>query len=211
MSAPFMPVTGYSTDQWQQGDAWTGIHPVYIPGNLDAGTYTVAIQLFDPSGKAAGTSVPIGQMAVTTPPRNFSIPRMGVTADTAWQNGINLLGYDLKSLRIKQGDGLNLTLYWQTDRNVHTSLTIFIHIYDESGKNVTQQDTIPLNGSRPTTGWASGEVLTDPHAIFIPLTTTPGRYWIRIGLYDAATGIRVPLSNGNEFWILPQTIRVTGE
>ena len=133
---------------------------------------------------------------------------MDVTADVGWENGIRLLGYDLPELRVGQGDGLELTLYWQTETDINTSLTVFVHIYDSDDRTVAQQDSIPLGGARPTTGWAPGEILTDRYAIFIPTDVPQDHYWIRIGLYNAATGDRVHLSDGSEFWILLQSVRV---
>lgn len=201
-------VVGFAADQWVAGDIWKGIHPLYVPGRLEAGDYGVDVQLFDEAERAVGERVEIGQMAVSTPERTFQVPHMSVTADIAWENGIRLLGYDLPEQRVLQGDGLGLTLYWQTETDISDNLTVFVHIYDANGHTVTQQDSLPLGGARPTTGWAPGEVLTDRYAVFIPPTIVPDRYWVRIGLYNAITGDRVLLADGSEFWILPQPVRV---
>lgn len=201
-------VVSYPTDQWESGDIWKGIHPLFVPGRLEAGDYTVALQLFDEAGEASGELVEIGRMAVNTPERTFEAPRMGVTADVAWENGIRLLGYDLPEQRVAQEDGLGLTLYWQSETDINTNLTVFVHIYDAESRTVAQQDSIPLGGARPTTGWAPGEILADRYAIFIPANVLPDHYWIRIGWYNAVTGERVHLPDGSEFWILPQSVRV---
>jgi hypothetical protein len=190
------------------GDAWKGIHPLYVPGRLEAGDYTVALQLFDMEDEPVGERVEIGQMAVNTPERTFDDPHMDMTADVVWSNGIRLLGYDLPESRVAQGDGLDLTLYWQSETDINTNLTTFVHIYDGHGNTVAQQDSIPLGGARPTTGWAPGEILTDRYAIFIPADVSPDRYWVRIGWYNAVTGERVFLPDRSEFWTVPQSVHV---
>jgi hypothetical protein len=201
---------GYPVEEWQAGDVWKGLHSLYVPGRLEAGDYTVALQLFD-GEEAAGEPAEIGRMAVSTPARLFQVPPMDVAADVAWENGIHLVGYDLAKESVERGDGAELTLYWQTQADITTSLTVFVHIYDADGATIAQQDSIPLGGARPTTGWAPGEILVDRYAIPIPANIPPGRYSIRVGLYDAVTSQRVHLNDGSEFWILPQTIRVPGE
>ena len=77
-----------------------------------------------------------------------------------------------------------------------------------NGNTVAQQDSIPLGGARPTTGWAPGEILTDPYAIFIPADVSPDRYRVRIGWYNAVTGKRVSLPGGSEFWTVPESVRI---
>ncbi|MBN1313482.1 MAG: hypothetical protein JXB30_18895 [Anaerolineae bacterium] len=203
-------VVSYPTDQWEAGDIWKGLHPLYVPGRLEGGDYTVALQLFD-GEEEAGECIEIGHMAVSTPPRTFQTPDMNVTADVTWENGIRLLGYDLLQQDIRQSDGMELTLYWQTETDIINNLTVFVHIYDADGNIVTQQDSIPLSGARPTTGWAPGEILTDRYAILVPPEVVPGRYQVRVGLYNATTGERIEMSDGSEFWVLPGPIQVTAD
>jgi len=202
------PATGYPTDQWRRGDVWRGVHLLYIPGRLERGTYQVAVQLTDASDSPVGEYFVIGEMAVSTPERRFEAPPMAVTANVAWENGIALLGYDLPRRRVSQGDGLHLTLHWQPQNEITQSLTVFVHLCDGGGHIVAQQDHIPVNGSRPTTGWAPAEVVSDPYSLFISSDVPPGRYHLRVGWYDAVTGVRVPLPDGGDFWALPDTITV---
>ncbi|MBN1428970.1 MAG: hypothetical protein JXB07_11340 [Anaerolineae bacterium] len=197
----------YPTDQWESEDIWKGLHPLYIPGRLEAGDYTIALQLFD-ENEAIGARIEMGKMAVSTPPRDFQSPQMNTASDVAWENGIHLLGYDFPDQDAAQGDGLELTLYWQTETDISTSLTIFVHIYDAEGTIVVQQDRIPLSGTRPTTSWAPGEILTDRYAILIPGDTPPDCYQIRIGIYNATTRERIKLPDDSEFWVLPESLQV---
>ncbi len=209
-SPPELPTVGYPLDQWQPGDFWRGLHILYIPGKLSAGTYTAGIQLYDQQGKPVGRPAALGQIAVSAPPRSFTPPRPTVSTSTSWENGIRLVGYDLYNTLVKRGDAIRLNLYWQSTRQLDASLTAFVHIFDANGNIVAQIDSIPGGGSRPTTGWAPGEYLTDDYRIVIKPDTPSGQYFIRIGWYNATTDDRIPVVDGAppDFWLLPQTIRV---
>lgn len=206
---PVMLAVGYPTDQWRRRDLWRGLHLLYVPGRLEAGTYKVAVQLVTPSGEAEGERVLIGEMVVHTPPRRYEVPPMDVIAEVGWENGITLLGYDLPQQRLRPGDGLNLTLYWQAQNEIPASLTAFVHLINEEGRIVAQRDQIPVGGTRPTSGWAPGEVISDAYGILIPQDLPPGAYRLRIGWYHAARSERVHLADGSDHWLLPQVITIT--
>ncbi len=202
------PVASYPVTEWQRRDVWRGVHLLYVPGDLSAGHYTVAVQLYDGSGEPVGERAVIGEMDVSTPERTFEMPDMDFEADAGWVNGIRLLGYDLSATTIRPGGGLSPTLYWQTDEPITRSLTVFLHFIAADGTIVAQRDQIPAGGARPTTGWATGEVVTDSYGLRLPDDLAPGSYRLRIGWYDARTGERVRLVGGGDFWIAPEAIRV---
>jgi hypothetical protein len=202
------PAAGYPTSVWKRGDVWRGLHLLYVPGSLEAGDYEVAVQLYDAAGEPAGDPAVIGEMAVSTPPRSFDVPEMDVLAGAGWENGIQLLGYDLPNRHLRRGDGLSLTLYWQPRDEITTSLTVFVHLIDVENTIVAQRDQLPAAGSRPTAGWAPGEVIADGYGFLISEEIPPGEYRLRVGWYDARTGDRVRLADGSDFWLLPQVITV---
>ncbi len=208
-AAPPLPLTaGYPTDRWLPRDAWRGLHVIAVPGRLEDGEYQVGVQLLDAAGSPVGDKVILGPMTVTAPPRVFDLPREMVPADGRWQNGIDLAGYRLPRSRLNAGDVLELSLYWRPAGEVADSLTVFVHLVDESGVIVAQQDQIPVRGARPTTGWAPGEVIEDAYQLLIPPDAPAGRYRLRIGWYQASSGMRAALPDGSEFWQAPAVIDV---
>lgn len=80
---------------------------------------------------------------------------------------------------------MRLTLYWQTPRTLTKSYTVFVHALDRTGALVGQADGPPVGSQYPTTVWHPGEIVQDSRLV-------PGDYAFRIGLYDAATGQRLP-------------------
>ena len=55
---------------------------------------------------------------------------------------------------------------------------------DPSGPPLAQHDGVPAGGTRPTSGWAPGEVITDPHVLTLPEDLPPGDYLLIAALYD---------------------------
>jgi hypothetical protein len=50
-----------------------------------------------------------------------------------------------------------------------------------------------VNGTRPTSTWRIGEVVVDSYAIVLDQQSPPGRYAVEVGLYEPATGERLPV------------------
>ncbi|MCB0184368.1 MAG: hypothetical protein KDE31_08890 [Caldilineaceae bacterium] len=107
---------------------------------------------------------------------------------------INLMGYARDYAKV--GEELHLVLYWQSDSSVATSYTVFVHLFDEAGQLVTQQDNLPGAGLAPTTSWQPGVVIRDPYRLAVPTTVPPGRYQIHVGLYTADGRVALQLPTG---------------
>lgn len=187
-STPLVPLTlDYPTSQWQMGDSWRGIHRLYVPANLESDNYTIAIQSND------GQSVEIASMRVEIPERNYEIPDLEHGSEQAWNNGIQLIGYD--------DTVTTVTLYWQTTLQINQNLRLFVQVVDSDDSIVALTNDIPVNWTRPTTSWASGEVITTQHD-FGELPS--GDYRIRVGWYDPITGDRIAVNSSEDFFFLPE-------
>jgi hypothetical protein len=53
-------------------------------------------------------------------------------------------------------------------------------------------DHPPKNGAAPTSTWQTGELLVDPYAIPIRPDAPAGPARLMVGMYDPATGDRLP-------------------
>ena len=69
---------------------------------------------------------------------------------------------------------------------IHDSYAVFVHALDASGAIIAQADGLTLGGTRPTTSWVMGEVLTDRYNL--PLK---GAARMELGLYDPLTRQRL--------------------
>jgi hypothetical protein len=88
---------------------------------------------------------------------------------------------------------VRLTLYWQALSALPQDLTVFLQLLDDSGQLVWQVDRYPVDGFRPTSSWAVGEIIVDRYGWQLPPELPPGEYRLIAGLYDWQTGQRVPV------------------
>ena len=109
-------------------------------------------------------------------------------------DSIRLVGYSLAQDTDNPARLIRLTLYWLADGGpTEEPLAVFAHLLDQEGRVVAQQDSQPVGGSRPTTGWAAGEVIRDPIGILLPVGTEAESPWLAVGLYRPDTGERLPV------------------
>jgi hypothetical protein len=91
---------------------------------------------------------------------------------------------------------VQLTLHWEAVGSTPQNYTVFVHVLDSDGQLIAQADSPPCDGRCPTYGWIAGEYLVDPHAFTLSADGPVGSYQIAVGLYDLATGERLPASDG---------------
>ena len=114
-------------------------------------------------------------------------PSTESSADTA--DGLRLQGYDLAS----QGENFTLRLFWETENDVSNDWITFVHMLDGHGELVAQFDGPPFGGLQPTSRWHRNSLYVDRREITLPDGLVQGDYHLRVGLYDFATGERLPL------------------
>jgi hypothetical protein len=113
--------------------------------------------------------------------------------------GIRLLGYGIETAEVEPGGLVDLTLYWQADAPIQRRYKVFTHLLGDAYNAETngfvwgQQDNEPAGDTRPTSTWRAGEVIEDPYAIVVAAHAPAGAYEIELGMYDPASGERVPV------------------
>ena len=191
--APSVP-----TSAWREGDGICTHHDVTVPLETAAETYTLSLDV-----PGAPEHVTLGQVTVETPARAFDLP-MGLAdsgparrVEYRFGNAIELAGVELPTEAVGAGKTLPVTLYWRADAPVDTGYTVFVHLLDDSGTLCAQRDTIPADGTRPTTGWLPGEVICDTIVLPIPADATAGTYRVAVGMYRALDGRRLPVTGAD--------------
>ncbi|MGQ0603170.1 MAG: hypothetical protein ACT4QE_15920 [Anaerolineales bacterium] len=106
----------------------------------------------------------------------------------------------------RPGEPLRVRVTLSAQRPTTVQYKIFVHLIRD-GQILSQHDGQPVADLRPTTSWLPGEIIHDQIALQIPVDLPPGEYRLRIGLYDYATGARLPVRNpaldGAEFYVSP--------
>ncbi|HEY3291815.1 MAG TPA: hypothetical protein VGK87_16905, partial [Anaerolineae bacterium] len=92
------------------------------------------------------------------------------------------------------GDVVPLRLQWRADVKPASRYKVFVHIGAADAPPVAQNDAEPLAGFHPTDSWNAGEVVVDRRAVWLKPGVATGRYGVYIGVYDALTGRRLPVS-----------------
>lgn len=98
---------------------------------------------------------------------------------------ITLHEYAVWPEEARPGDVVQARLVWSAGATPARPYKVFLHLLDGAGNVVAQRDGEPAGGSRPTTGWAAGERVTDNHGLLLPPDLPPETYTVRMGLYDA--------------------------
>jgi hypothetical protein len=94
------------------------------------------------------------------------------------------------------GDALRISLDWKSLQVTPTSYKIFTHVFDDTGQLVAQRDDYPHSDLTPTNTWTVGQAITDRFVVMLPAGLGAGRYVVKVGLYDPASGERLITSEG---------------
>ncbi len=182
------------TSSWRIGETLRDERELIIGGRLPPDTYHLRLALRDPAGApVASPVVLLGSVQVEGRERSFAVPAMGRDRPAQLGEVADLLGYDLPAARLAAGKRLELTLYWRARGETDTGYKVFVHLLDGTNRIWGQQDAVPGGGALPTTSWVSGEVVADHYSFDVDAGAPPGRYWLEVGMYDPASGRRLPV------------------
>ncbi len=124
-------------------------------------------------------------------------------------NIIQLAGYSIT----KTEDELQLDLVWHALENGTQEYIRFVHLIDptqEGAAPLVQNDTMPRNGSYPTSQWTAGEFIQEQ--VVLPISDlSDGEYQLAVGFYQIVGDAFVRLDvvdgsgdvGGNGRYILP--------
>jgi hypothetical protein len=208
-----MPHNGqYPTSLWSPGETILDPHILHFPPDIEPGPYTVRVGLYDSqTGQRLVVNNESRDFAelpgpVTVAPDTTRQPPGSVVQNPSPQVSrgdnlggfVTLLGYDS---RLEAG-ALNLTLYWRCDAWLPDDYITFVQARDtkglvagKPGAVIAQMVHAPGDADYPTSLWDVGEVIRDSIRIPIPPGTPPGDYEIAAGLYQPASGARLPVTD----------------
>lgn len=112
---------------------------------------------------------------------------------------------------VATGETLLVGLEWQALTQVTKRYKVTLQLLDARNQVITQRDSEPVGGSRPTDTWERNQTIVDQHGLGIPLGTPPGSYRLLLALYDYQTGTRLTV-NGKDHLILGNVdLRMTAQ
>ncbi len=113
--------------------------------------------------------------------------------DAVFGEVIRLGGYHLFPDAPASDSTLQVTLEWETSAPIEIRYKVFAQLLSEQQQIIGQNDSEPGGGRQPTNTWEPGVAVVDRRGIPIPAGTPAGDYTLLIGLYDATSGVRLPL------------------
>jgi len=124
--------------------------------------------------------------------RNFALPSPDHPLEATLGEMVRLLGYDLEGDRVRSGEEIGLTLYWQALAPADRPYKVFTHLIGEENTIWGQHDSQPVGGTYPPNLWAGGEVVADSHRLLVAADAPAGIYRLEVGMYYEPTGERLP-------------------
>ncbi len=121
-----------------------------------------------------------------------ALPATATSVDGRLGDGMRLLGYEVANPTVRPGETFTMTLYWQADTRQAADYKVFAHLIGDDGSVAGMHDSVPRLWGYPTTKWEAGEVIADRVRIPVSPDAQPQVYRVFVGMYDAATGERVP-------------------
>ncbi len=168
-----------------------------VPIDLPDGIYRLEALAYSAATVEPLTDpVPVAwwQKGLPTPPTQ--------SLDVSWQDGIVLLGTDAISPTLAAGETLPVRLVWSATARPTHDYTLFVHLVDETGAPLAQNDRPPLNNFYPTSAWATEPWVAETYTLPLPATLAPGTYRLITGLYDSQTQTRLLLADGADSYLL---------
>ncbi|MFQ5613034.1 MAG: glycosyltransferase family 39 protein [Anaerolineae bacterium] len=93
------------------------------------------------------------------------------------------------------GQTIPLTFYWRATESSQAGYKVFLHLRNVDNQTVAQLDFQPYGGMLPIPDWPPNETLKEVVRFELPSDVPPGRYTLRLGLYDPVTLERLPVAD----------------
>jgi hypothetical protein len=189
--------------RWRPGGLVPDQHILWLGTEIAPGPYLARIGLFNPTterrasilsttGQPVGDQIALGLFYVADSggdprrPDNTLRARLG--------DSIDLQGFSLTSRDSSSSDSrlLRVRLHWQASARILHDYTTFVQLLDAEGRRVAGWDAQPLSGQYPTSHWQPGDVIVDTLEVPLPGDLAAGEYRLVTGMYDLATGKRLP-------------------
>lgn len=191
------PLSRYDTGRWRTGEVVQEKLTFVVPPDLAVGQAVLTLQV------GTEAAVTLGVLTLQETQRLFTLPdEIALPLDADFGGVLTLRGLDAAEVQV--GTTAVITFYWQVQSQPTALYTIFAHLLDANEQIVTQSDQWP--GGLPSDSYLPGEVIVDVTRLNIPAELPPGDYRLRVGVYTAVDGRRLPVGDG-EFILLPLRVK----
>lgn len=169
----------------QPGEQLVTRHWVVVPPTAVApADLALTVGLYD---MVTGERLPIGQSDHPVEANAVWLETVRLTAvagelpnpiSVKFEQGFELVAYDIQPRRLAAGDSFDLTLYWRMDAATMADYTFFAQLVSPDTTRWASQDL-----AVPTSDWAVGTVQPVPLQLTVRAETPPDVYSLIVGLY----------------------------
>jgi serine/threonine-protein kinase len=125
----------------------------------------------------AGAEVRAGEAVTLTISGGVDVP---IPLTVNFADLLVLKSAELPQRTFRPGGVIGVTLRWEALRSFDTNYVVFVHLIGPDNRLVAQDDSEPII---PSSRWAPGVEVVDPHQFSIPADAPTGRCRLRVGLY----------------------------
>jgi len=130
----YPPTTTWPLDEYAQDSCQILVLPGTPPGEYDlvVGAFSKAtleeLDVLDERGIAVGTSLAVGELRVVRPRKPPSIEELEIQHPVAIGFGeeLELMGYDIDRPAVQAGEGVHLTLFWRSLKEMNQLYAVLL-------------------------------------------------------------------------------------
>ncbi len=188
----YPPTTAWPVDEYAQDAYQIRVLPGTPPGEyvLVVGAFNKAtlqeLDVLDERGRAMGPSLMVGKLTVVRPRKPPSTEQLEMEHPVAIGFGgkLELLGYNVDRPAVQAGEGVHLTLFWRSLKEMDQPYAVLLQLLDEGG-GIAAEETFPVGAEAyDTTQWRAGEVVRSQHYLPVPAETSAGRHRLQLTVID---------------------------
>ncbi|MCB0197449.1 MAG: glycosyltransferase family 39 protein [Anaerolineae bacterium] len=197
----------YDARDWRRSEVVGEAYRFRVPAVALAGDYPMLVTLIDTDTGQELSHMTLADVMVKAQDRNFTLPKDVIPVSAYVNDEIELVGYRLHDRFLKGRETFGLTLYWRSLDFADANYTVFVHAAGPDQSIRGQWDSVPVQGTSPTSGWLPGEIIEDHYEVLMGRDVPAWEYDIFVGMYDPITGERLPISSAksptseNRVWL----------
>lgn len=193
----------FPTPMWAAGEIVAETRWVHLFPDAPPGGYRLMVNVFTHPGPVSAPLVAaegehqqdswlVGAKPVIPLPAFDAPPADALPVDAVLANAIRLtnIRFDPPLDRVKPGDTVTVTLYWQASAPPPDDYILFLHLIDADGNLLAQDDAPPLGGRYPTSNWGVGERIVTTHTLKLA-STGRAPFSLTLGMYSYPSQDRV--------------------
>jgi hypothetical protein len=133
-------------------------------------------------------------------PRITNLPMNAQPISATFKDKMRLLGWDISTTKVKQGDVLHVGLYWEALKDLTDDDWLKLQLLDVNDRFIWFKDGSPSAGRDSTDSWRRGEKIASWHRVVIPADAPRGIYRLTVGIHPYGRKNWFPIDEEN-MWI----------